>query len=97
MNSGIRRPIMGQTASRVPGSLSGFDGKRHLPGVQKESAHHAGVGARVSFFYHLPATLGGQVRQSVTESCLVGAIPIRMSWERVRFDPYVELVVGMPA
>ena len=26
-----------------------FSGKRHLPGVQDESAHHAGVGARVPF------------------------------------------------
>ncbi len=38
---------MGEMASRVPGSLSGFDGKRHLPGVYNESARHAGVGARV--------------------------------------------------
>ena len=41
---------MGGMASRVPGSVSGFDGKRHLPGVYNESARHAGVGARVSFF-----------------------------------------------
>ena len=44
-----------------------------------------------------PATLGGQVRQSVTESCPVGAIPIRMSWKRGRVDPYVEPLVGRPA
>ena len=88
---------MGEMASRVPGSLSGFDGKRHLPGVQHASVHHAGVGARASFFQHLPAILGGQVRQSVTESCPVGAIPIRMSWKRGRVDPYVERLVGTPA
>ena len=41
---------MGEMASRVPGSLSGFDGKRHVPGVDNESARHSGVGARVSFF-----------------------------------------------
>ena len=39
-----------QVTRRVPGSWSWFNGKRHLPGVQDESAHHAGVGARVSFF-----------------------------------------------
>jgi len=43
-------PIIGEMASRVPGSLSGFDGKRHVPGVDNESARHSGVGARVSFF-----------------------------------------------
>ena len=26
----------------------------------------------------------------LTESCPVGAIPIRMSWERGRVDPYVK-------
>ena len=88
---------MGGMASRVPGSVSGFDGKRHLPGVYNESARHAGVGARVSFFQHLPTTLGDRVEQSVTESCPVGAIPIRMSWERGRVDPYVEPLVGRPA
>ena len=36
-------------------------------------------------------------RQSVTESCPVGAIPIRMSWERGRVDPYVEPLLGRPA
>ena len=41
--------IMRGNTSRVPGCLSGFDGKRHLPGVYNESARHAGVGARVSF------------------------------------------------
>ena len=34
---------------------------------------------------------------SVTESCPVGAIPIRMSWKRGRVDPYVEPLVGRPA
>ena len=62
---------MGQTASRVPGSLSGFDGRRYVPGVDNESARHAGVGARVSFFYHLPVTLGRRVRMNVAGSCLV--------------------------